>query len=80
MSRNRFIVIFILLVLILLVASALFGLLTYGLGKDGSPASTPEPGSAGRLQLVILAGIRCPCEPDRLGQSCVLLPMSPFVL
>ena len=44
MSRSRFRVVFILLVLILLVASILFGLLTYWLSAETLPDSAPGQG------------------------------------
>lgn len=42
MSRSRLGVVLILLVLILIVASILFGVLTYGLDGEGQPPSTPD--------------------------------------
>jgi hypothetical protein len=45
MSRIRFRILFILLVLILLVVSTLFGLLTYWLDAQVLPAATPGRGS-----------------------------------
>jgi hypothetical protein len=47
MSRNRFGIVFILLVLILLVVSTLFGVLTYWL--DAEAVSPPSPGQGGML-------------------------------
>lgn len=44
MSHSRFRVVFILLVLILLMASILFGLLTYWLSAEALPASAPGQG------------------------------------
>ena len=41
--------------MILLVASALFGVLTYGLNTKGPLDPTPEPGSTGRTERVTLA-------------------------
>jgi hypothetical protein len=49
-SRTRFGVIFILLVVILLVVSALFGLLTYWLDAKTQPASTPDRGSMAPME------------------------------
>jgi hypothetical protein len=49
-SRIRFGIIFLLLVLILLVVSALFGLLTYWLDAGVLPASTPVRGSMGPVE------------------------------
>jgi hypothetical protein len=57
MSRFRFRIVFILLLIILLVVSALFGVLTYWLDPDLPPTSTP---GQGRLQ---------PTEYYQLGQS-----------
>lgn len=42
MPRSRLGVVLILLVLILIVASILFGVLTYGLDGEGQPPSTPD--------------------------------------
>lgn len=74
MSRNRSIVVFILLVLILLVASVLFGVLTYGLGTDRSPDSAPGQGSAGKMQLAALS------VAEGSEQSSKLPPATPFVI
>ena len=51
MSRSRLGVVLILLVLILIVASILFGVLTYGLDGEGQPPSTPDQESmkSGRI-------------------------------
>lgn len=46
MGHFRFRVVFILLVLILLVVSLVFGLLTYWLGAEGPPAPAPSQGNA----------------------------------
>jgi hypothetical protein len=80
MSRKRFIIVFILLVLILLAASALFGVLTYGLNIREPLDSTPEPGSAGRMEWVALAGRPGPSSSEKLGQPSGLGPASPFIL
>jgi hypothetical protein len=45
MLRTRFRIVFILLVLILLIVSALFGVLTYWLEAESLPRHSPDPGS-----------------------------------
>jgi hypothetical protein len=45
MLRTRFRIVFILLVLILLIVSALFGVLTYWLEAESLPGHSPTPGS-----------------------------------
>jgi hypothetical protein len=45
MSRTRFRIVFILLVLILLIVSTLFGVLTYWLEAESLPGHSPSPGS-----------------------------------
>ena len=45
MSRTRFRIVFILLVLILLIVSTLFGVLTYWLEAESLPGHSPTPGS-----------------------------------
>ena len=45
MSRTRYRIVFILLVLILLIVSTLFGVLTYWLEAEGLPRHSPTPGS-----------------------------------
>jgi hypothetical protein len=64
MSRTRFRVVFLLLVLILLAASILSGLLTYGLGMDEPPASTPGGGgkAPNELPLQGTPGYEGACE------------------
>jgi hypothetical protein len=79
MSRKRFIVVFILLVLILLVASGLFGVLTYGLNTREPPDSTPEPGSAGRIEWMALAARPGPGSYEKLGQPSGPGPASSFI-
>ena len=49
MTRTRLRVVFILLVLILVVASILSGLLTYWAGASDVPTSTPSNGEAGGI-------------------------------
>ncbi len=80
MSRKRFIVLFILLVLILLVASALFGVLTYGLNTREPLDSTPEPGSAGQMGWVALAARPGPGSSEKLGRSSGPGSASPCIL
>jgi hypothetical protein len=57
MSRTQLRVVLILVALILVVASVLFGILTYWVGAEGLPASTPEDGEAGQE---LLAADRMP--------------------
>jgi hypothetical protein len=45
MLRTRFRIVFILLVLILLIVSTLFGVLTYWLEAESLPRHAPTPGS-----------------------------------
>jgi hypothetical protein len=45
MSRTRYGIVFILLVLILLIVSTLFGVLTYWLEAESLPGHSPTPGS-----------------------------------
>lgn len=80
MSRKRFIVVFILLVIILLMASALFGVLTYGLNTKEPMHPTPEPGGTLRTVWVTRAERSCPSRSDRLGPPSGPGPASPFVL
>jgi len=62
MSHTRYKVVFILLVLILLVASTLFGLLTYWVNAEVLPASAPGQGG-------MVPAEQCPSSFDRAGQS-----------
>jgi hypothetical protein len=54
MSRFRFRIVFILLLIILLVVSALFGVLTYWLDPDAPPSSTPGQGSTQPAEYYLL--------------------------
>jgi hypothetical protein len=80
MSRKRFILVFILLVVILLVASALFGVLTYGLNTQEALDPTPEPGSTGPMEWVTLAGAPGPPSSGKLEQPSGSGSANPFVL
>jgi len=53
MSRTQLRVVLILVALILVVASVLFGILTYWVGAEGLPASTPEDGEAEQVLLAV---------------------------
>ncbi|MEJ2736683.1 MAG: hypothetical protein P8189_24480 [Anaerolineae bacterium] len=80
MSRKRFIVVFILLVVILLVASAVFGVLTYGLNTQEPLDPTPEPGSTGPMGWATLAGGAGPPSSGKLEQPSGPGSASLFVL
>ena len=80
MSRNRFVVIFILLVVILLVASALFGVLTYGLNTQEALDPTPEPGSTGPMEWATLAGGPGPPTSGKLERPSGPDSANPFAL
>jgi uncharacterized membrane protein AbrB (regulator of aidB expression) len=57
MSRVRFRVVLILLMLILVVAAVLFGLLTYWPELFGFLSSSPGEGAAGQMQQLAQTGI-----------------------
>lgn len=54
MSRLRFRIVFILLLIILLAVSTLFGVLTYWLDPDATPTSTPGQGSTQPAEYYLL--------------------------
>lgn len=62
MSRSRFRVVLILLVLILVVASILFGVLTYGLAGEEPPAS--DSGRSGRTPARVVESYRVKCADE----------------
>jgi hypothetical protein len=71
MLRTRFRIVFILLVLILLIVSALFGVLTYWLEAESLPSHSPTPGSTEEG-----TAFRAACiEKGRLISTCSVRPL-----
>ena len=64
MSRTQLRVVLILVALILVVASVLFGILTYWVGAEGLPPSTPEDGEAGQVLLVAYSIPKVARQPE----------------
>jgi len=64
MSRTQLRVVLILIVLILVVASILSGILTYWVGAEGSPASTPQDGETGQVLLAADRASKGSCQPE----------------
>jgi hypothetical protein len=79
MSRISFRVLFLLLVLILLLASFLFGVLTYWLDAGSPPSSGPMDGGRLRMQPRYVAEVLVPGSRALSGQVRELSPCNPFV-
>jgi len=74
MSRIRFRIVFILLVLILLIVSTLFGVLTYWLEAESLPSHLPTPsskagGTAFRLHLTGNGSLITTCSDRPLSDG-----------
>lgn len=78
MSRFNFRILFFLLVLILLLASFVFGVLTYWLGAE-SPSSEPAGGGRGGAQLLYLRTCSVPGGRWLAGQVDRSFSIDPFV-
>jgi hypothetical protein len=75
MSRLRYRILFLLLVLILLLASLIFGVLTYWLDAEG-PSSEPVGGGQGRVQLLYLTNLIVPVA-SRYRDRWASVPVTP---
>jgi len=79
MWRIRFGILFFLLVLILLLASFVFGVLTYWLGAESPPSSEPTGSGQHEAQLVCSTGLLGPDGRSISGQANGSYPRNPFV-
>jgi hypothetical protein len=78
MSRFRFSILFLLLVLILLLASLVFGFLTYWLGTEG-PHSGPTGSGQGGAPLLYPRKLPVPGDRSLPGQADRCIPLNPLL-
>jgi len=79
MLRIRFGILFLLLVLILLLASFIFGVLTYWLGAESPPGSEPTESRQGISKALHPTSLLVPNGESMSGHANGFYPRNPFV-